>query len=371
MKSQKNHVKLMFIILVVGLVLSYSSFPTFGHPTSIVSPIIQPIFIIGGTQGNQVEQFDEPDGVAVSSDGTIYVGDTLNLRIQVFDKDGNYVKNLTGFSDVSQNEVQGVAINSLGEICVIDMFGAKIRILDPNGTQIHEFGAKGSNSGEFQEPQGIATDSENRIFVVDTQRNTVLLFHRNGSFITEFGASSLGAPESILIDESNSRILVASEAAHKIVIFDYLSFTLLTEFGNTGPGKILDDPEGIVLDSDGNIILNDEGAGRISVFFTNLTFFQSFGSFGSASGYFNSPDGLAFDHTNQRLVVADQGNYRVQVFNWTEVMEVLTALPPAVELTTTTEDTTVSTSPSFSFAPVLISLIVFSYMVGKNVKKNK
>ena len=86
------------------------------------------------------------------------------------------------------------------------MFGGKVRIFDPNGTQIHEFGTKGSNNGEFQEPQGIAVDSENRIFIVDTQRNTVLLFHRNGFFITEFGSSSLGAPESILIDEINNGI---------------------------------------------------------------------------------------------------------------------------------------------------------------------
>jgi len=118
--------------------------------------------------------------------------------------------------------------------------------------------------------------------------------------------------------------------------------------------------------------LNDEGAGRISVFFSNLTYFQSFGASGSASGYFNSPDGLAFDHSNQRLVVADQGNYRVQIFNWTEVMEVLSALPPVLVTTTTTdttEETPASSSPSFLLTPVLISIVVFSYFTQKQRNK--
>jgi len=89
MKSNKNFVKIIFTVLVVGLIFNHSSFPTISNPITTNSTIVEPILIIGGTQGNQVEEFDEPDAVAVSSDGTMYVGDTLNLRIQVFDKDGN------------------------------------------------------------------------------------------------------------------------------------------------------------------------------------------------------------------------------------------------------------------------------------------
>jgi len=372
MNSHKYSMKILLSIALVGLTLNNSFILVSGNPLSSTATIIQPIIIIGSTQGSQPGQFNEPDGVAVSTDGTIFAGDTYNLRIQVFDKNGTYLRNITGFTEVPNNEVQGIAINSLGELCVVDMFGHKVRIFDPNGTQVSELGSQGSGLGGFQEPQGIAVDSENRIFIVDTNRNTVLLFDRNGTFITEFGSSYLGAPESILIDEPNSRILVCSEEASKVVVFDYTDFTKITEFGKSGLGSITDDPEGIALDSDGNIIVNDEGAGRMSVFFPNLTYFHSFGGgTGSASGYFNSPDGITFDHVNQRLIVADQGNYRLQVFNWTEVMQELNSLPVETipSTTTTTTTTTAKSSPGFVLAPVIVAMALLTLLARKTRKK--
>ena len=55
---------------------------------------IDPILVFG-EEGTGNGEFDSPDAVFASSDGLIYAGDTDNLRIQVFDGEGKYIRELT------------------------------------------------------------------------------------------------------------------------------------------------------------------------------------------------------------------------------------------------------------------------------------
>ncbi len=44
-----------------------------------------------GASGNANGQFDEPQGIAVGSNGLIYVSDRANSRVQYFDSNGNFM----------------------------------------------------------------------------------------------------------------------------------------------------------------------------------------------------------------------------------------------------------------------------------------
>ncbi|MHA1971433.1 MAG: NHL repeat-containing protein [Candidatus Hodarchaeales archaeon] len=301
------------IVTFMGLLglISFSFLVTQGINYKL--SVEQPIIIIGGTQGTAVgTEFNEPDAVAFSPEGFLFAGDTLNLRIQVYYPNGTYSHNITGFAEVPNNEVQGIAIDPEGFVRVIDMFGRKIKKFAQNGTFISEFGESGTGNGQFQEPQGIAIDKSNGdIYIVDTASSNVQKFSKDGTFIKKFGDGILDSPESILI--AYDKVYVCSEGTNKIEVF--------TKDGNSvksfGSGLWADDPEGITIDALGNILINNEGAGTIIVFDEDGTQLGSWGNgTGHGPGQFWSPDGIAYDYRLHRLAIADQGNYRIQIFDW-------------------------------------------------------
>jgi len=75
-------------------------------------------------------------------------------------------------------------------------------------------------------------------------------------------------------------------------------------------------PHGVAYDHNNNrIIVADIWNNRIQVFDSNGNFLFKFGNFGSADGQFGNPLGVAYDHNNNRIIVADTYNHRIQVFN--------------------------------------------------------
>jgi DNA-binding beta-propeller fold protein YncE len=73
------------------------------------------------------------------------------------------------------------------------------------------------------------------------------------------------------------------------------------------------EPEGIDVDSEGNVYVNDIGPNRIVKFSKNGTYVLSWGSTGSGDGQFNHPHGNEVD-SQSNVYITDQDNQRVQKF---------------------------------------------------------
>lgn len=130
-------------------------------------------------------------------------------------------------------------------------------------------------------------------------------------------------------------------------MYNYISLENIGTFGSFNG-----EPEGITMDSEYRLIVNDEGRNSVAIFHSNRTILGYLGSKGSELGQFDSQDGICFDHNRQRLIVADQGNYRIQVFNYTEVLEYAkTYVPPTTE-------TTGKGSPSFELYSIIILFLL-------------
>jgi streptogramin lyase len=84
-----------------------------------------------GSQGSGNGEFNFPSAIAVDSGGNIYVADTFNDRVQVF---------------------------------------------NPSGVFQSTFGSFGTGNGEFSSPYGIAVGSRGNIYVADTANNRVQVF---------------------------------------------------------------------------------------------------------------------------------------------------------------------------------------------------
>lgn len=74
-----------------------------------------------GSFGSDPEQFSTPQGVAVGGNGQVYVEDTSNHRIQVFDAEGNFVRmwGVLGSGNGQFNDPIGVAVGN-GHVYVAD-----------------------------------------------------------------------------------------------------------------------------------------------------------------------------------------------------------------------------------------------------------
>src|SRR5262245_1831858 len=70
--------------------------PTQGYVSSIGGPYITFIADADGIQrpyvGPNQSTFNYPSGVAIDSKGRIFVADTVNSRIQMFDSEGNFLQ---------------------------------------------------------------------------------------------------------------------------------------------------------------------------------------------------------------------------------------------------------------------------------------
>ena len=121
------------------------------------------------------ESFFSPQDVAIYYD-SIYVVDTENNRIQVFDLDGNY---LTQFGSNGSKPGKMITPGSIdihkNLIYVGDAGNERIQVFDLDGNYIHHFGKYGSNVKEFNWIAGI--DAENdRLYVTDTLNDRVQVF---------------------------------------------------------------------------------------------------------------------------------------------------------------------------------------------------
>jgi DNA-binding beta-propeller fold protein YncE len=81
-----------------------------------------------------------------------------------------------------------------------------------------------------------------------------------------------------------------------------------------GPDHLLNTPEGITVDSQGNVYVADTANNRIKKFSANGTFLAKFGGFGITNGTLWFPEGVAVDQEGN-VYVADTANNRVQKFS--------------------------------------------------------
>ena len=106
-----------------------------------------------------------PAGVSVNASGTIFVADSNNHRVQVFDAEGTVQRVL-----VVQGLPRGLAVDTKGRLYVVDTLGHKVDVLDVEGDRIATFGEQGMEPGQFSFPNGIAVDSgSGLIFVADRE----------------------------------------------------------------------------------------------------------------------------------------------------------------------------------------------------------
>ncbi len=73
---------------------------------------------------------------------------------------------------------EGLAIDGDGNVYVVDTYNHRIQVFDPHGRFLRKWGTKGEGDGEFSSPHAIALDGDGRVYVTDLRNNRIQVFQR-------------------------------------------------------------------------------------------------------------------------------------------------------------------------------------------------
>jgi DNA-binding beta-propeller fold protein YncE len=310
-------------------------------------------------------QFVNPTGVTCDHGGNIVVCDSSNHRIQIFSKEGEFIRSF-GSKGEEEGEFRwpkGVTCDHDGNIIVCDTVNHRIQIFSSKGKFLFSFGERGREEGQFEFPEGVTCDQNGNIVVCDTYNHRIQIFKFDtsnmstiglqgkfdpkGKFLFSFGEygeeeGQFNCPVGITCDHDGN-IVVSDTRNHRIQVFDPKG-KFLFSFGEFGREEgQFQYPTVVTCDKDRNIVVPDSESDRIQVFKcepsdhidlqskfkfdtskmfpidlqSKLTykveFIRSFGKFGREEGQFYHPRGVTCDHDGNYLV-CDTWNHRIQVF---------------------------------------------------------
>jgi DNA-binding beta-propeller fold protein YncE len=284
-------------------------------------------------------QLNLPRSLAVASDGSIYVSDTGNHRILHMTNDGDVLHTWGIFTDGSQveggappgtfYEPWGIAIGPEGSVYVADTWNHRVQKFSSDGQFLTQWGSFGQaeTGTAFWGPRDIAVDESGRVLVTDTGNKRIVIFDLDGNYITEFGGAGLLAgqfdePVSLAVDEDgliyvtdtwNQRIQVFSPDSQGIV------YTPIKEWNIAGwYGQSMDNKPFIQVARNGGVFVSDPEGYRILEFNKQGDFIRYWGDYGNTPDTFILPTGMSVD-LDGGLWVADTGNHRILYFTIPEI----------------------------------------------------
>lgn len=131
-----------------------------------------------GKRGTSPGDFNFPTHLAIDGRNQLYVTDSMNYRVQIFDAQGALAGVIGGQGDGSGSfsRPKGVAVDSWGHIYVADALFDNFQIFSQAGQFLLDVGAAGSGPGEFWLPAGMAIGRDNHIYVADSYNQRVQIF---------------------------------------------------------------------------------------------------------------------------------------------------------------------------------------------------
>jgi DNA-binding beta-propeller fold protein YncE len=270
---------------------------------------------IGNVEGQADNQFSQPRDVCVDhATKTVFVVDNNNHRIQLFN------------------------LHSL----------AFIKTIGLSSSSVHPSNFFGSMGRLLNSPVGCCLDRDGQLFVSDTNNHRIVVFnHVSGELVRTISQQGslrgfLNSPYGICVDSEQGHLYVADYHNHRIQVFHKDTGDLVHVFGShemeergqqqpqqnqeqeqqqegemhpgVGPGQF-NEPIAVALDTENNrLLVADFSNNRVQVLNKSTGEFICYIG-GGLSNEFRGPRGLAVDRASKLLFVSDRENHRIKVYN--------------------------------------------------------
>jgi ABC-type Fe3+ transport system permease subunit/streptogramin lyase len=287
-----------------------------GSGESVASRLFGSVKVIGG-RGTGPGRFLKPRSVAVDASGTLFVVD-MTGRVQRFDSEGRWV-GMWQMPDTERGRAKGMALAGEGRLWLVEPHYHRVNLLDPQGALLGQWGAHGTNAGQFWFPRAIAPGANGDCFVSEygvvervqrfTADGTRLLGVIGGPGT---GPGGFNRAEGIGTDR-HGNLYVADSCNHRVQVFDPGGRWLrMHGQPGQGPGQF-GYPYDVRVDAEGRQFVCEFGNSRVQVFDASDRPEEILGGPGVAAGRMNNPWSLCLD-AHGDLYVADSVNHRVQRF---------------------------------------------------------
>ena len=220
-----------------------------------------------------------PVSIAVDQGGNMVVLDAKSCSVQVIGKTGQVITRFGEPASPTTGRIesgrggfylpQALTLDKNDNIYVSDTGNHRIRVFNSAGQVLNKFGIQGARLGEFNNPAGLTLDAESNLLVVDEKNYRVQVFTPKGLYKNKFGKRGSGrgefmAPAGVATD--SKRNIFVTDRDYRIQIFDPEGY-YLTDFGMPqGNYKISPKYFGITIDADNNLYITDVGNCSVLIF---------------------------------------------------------------------------------------------------------
>ena len=274
---------------------------------------------ISSISSENMEELEKPSGIAIDSMNNVYIGSLYNQSIIKYSNNCEILKKWIFQNSNLLTLKSQKSFNILNDnIYISDSSNSRIQIFNFQNGYTHDWSSASNDSGKFWNPFGLVLDKNENIYCSDYTNDRVQKFNFKGNFIKKWGEygsqpGQLKGPAGLDINLSGN-IYVADSNNHRISVFSSDS-DFLFQWGNFGsePGNF-NYPLSVSINSNKMVYVADTYNHRIQKFDENGQFISQWGQKGNNTYQFEYPSCIAIDE-NDNIYVLDFGNKRIQIFN--------------------------------------------------------
>jgi len=283
-------------------------------------------FATVGTFGVGESQFNEPRGIALSPDESrVYVLDSRNGRIQVFDKDFKFITLFgrpgTGIGEFATPEIVntgngpngGIAVGPDGTIYATDTWGGgsgRINRYQPDGTPMNPI--MPPPGVQFFFPRGLTVSKTGLLYVSDTGHNRILQFNANGAFMKILAENAIKEPVGLAAG-ADGKQYVCDVGSQRVIAFNpsgnYIAHWPVWGWKASEHELPWIEPY-VAVDNQGNVYITDSTTNTVHKLSPDGKTAVQAGGSGTTRNQLNKPKGIAVA-ADGTLLIADSMNHRV------------------------------------------------------------
>lgn len=207
---------------------------------------------------------------------------------------------------------RGIFVDKKGMIYVADTGNDRVQLFNPDGSYSNMFGESGSGDGQFRAPTSVAVNSKGNIYVADSRNRKIKAFSQDGIFLfaagPELGNLTLLNPVAVRCDE-NRNVYILDSALKKVIVTDAMG-KFLRVWDDSGA---LQDPVSLDYDGKGFFYILDKGSYNVKIFDADGKFTAGFFAKGRGERELWAPQDLAF--RSDKIYISDPENARVLAFD--------------------------------------------------------